>query len=43
MMRKWIIALALSRSVIKEEFNTDLYYQNPDYLEWSYRDGKLLD
>ena len=24
-------------------FNTDLYYQNPDYLEWSYRDGKLLD
>ena len=19
------------------EFNTDLYYQNPDYLEWSYR------
>jgi len=25
------------------EFNTDLYYQNPDYLEWSYRDVKLLD
>ena len=25
------------------EFNTDLYYQNPDYLEWSYREGKLLD
>lgn len=25
------------------EFNTDLYYQNPAYLEWSYRDGKLLD
>ena len=24
-------------------FNTDLYYQNPDYLEWSYREGKLLD
>mgnify|MGYP000724466529 FL=1 len=21
----------------------DLYYQNPDYLEWSYREGKLLD
>lgn len=20
------------------EFNTDLYYQNPDYLEWSYRE-----
>ena len=25
------------------EFNTDLYYQNPSYLEWSYREGKLLD
>ena len=25
------------------EFNTDLYYQNPDYLEWSYMEGKLLD
>lgn len=25
------------------DFNTDLYYQNPDYLEWSYREGKLLD
>ena len=24
-------------------FNTDLYYQNPNYLEWSYREGKLLD
>ena len=24
-------------------FNLDLYYQNPDYLEWSYREGKLLD
>lgn len=24
-------------------FNTDLYYQNPDYLECSYREGKLLD
>ena len=24
-------------------FNSDLYYQNPDYLEWSYRVGKLLD
>nr|WP_295300518.1 hypothetical protein [uncultured Blautia sp.] len=23
-------------------FNPDLYYQNPDYLEWSYREGKLL-
>ncbi len=24
-------------------FNTDLYYQNPDYLECSYKVGKLLD
>ena len=24
-------------------FNSDLYYQNPDYLEWSYSEGKLLD
>ena len=24
-------------------FNSDLYDQNPDYLEWSYREGKLLD
>ena len=24
-------------------FNSDFYYQNPDYLEWSYREGKLLD
>ena len=27
----------------KSDFNTDLYYQNPDYLEWSYREGKLLE
>ena len=25
------------------DFNTDLYYQNPDYLEWSYREGRLLE
>ena len=25
------------------DFNTDLYYQNSDYLEWSYREGKLLE
>ena len=25
------------------DFKTDLYYQNPDYLEWSYREGKWLD
>ena len=24
-------------------FNSDLYYQNPDYLEWCYREGALLD
>lgn len=24
-------------------FNTDLYYQNPDYLECSYKEGRLLD
>ena len=24
-------------------FNTDLYYQNPDYLECSYREGLLLE
>ena len=24
-------------------FNSDLYYQNPDYLEWFYREGKLLE
>ena len=23
-------------------FNTDLYYQNPDYIECSYKEGKLL-
>ena len=25
------------------DFNTDPYYQNPSYLEWSYREGYLLD
>ena len=25
------------------DFNTDLYYQNPNYLEWCYREGKILD
>lgn len=25
------------------DFNSDLYYQNPDYLEWSYREKRLLD
>lgn len=25
------------------DFSTDLYYQNPSYLEWSYREGSLLE
>ena len=24
------------------DFNTDLYYHNPDYIECSYKEGKLL-
>ena len=24
-------------------FSSDLYYQNPSYIEWSYREGYLLD
>ena len=24
-------------------FSTDLYYQNPSYLECSYKEGRLLD
>lgn len=38
--------LKIFSSFISDEisnFNTDLYYQNPDYLGWSYREGKLLD
>ena len=38
--------LKIFSSFISDEisnFNTDLYYQNPDYLEWSYREVKLLD
>ena len=38
--------LKIFSSFISDEisnFNTDLYYQNPDYLEWSYREGKLLE
>ena len=38
--------LKIFSSFISDEisnFNTDLYYQNPDYLEWSYREGKILD
>lgn len=34
------------RSFISDEiskFKTGIYYQNPDYLEWSYREGRLLD
>ena len=25
------------------DFSTDLYYRNPSYLEWSYREGRLLE
>ena len=25
------------------DFQTDVYYQNPSYLEWSYKEGYLLD
>ena len=25
------------------DFSTDLYYQNPSYLAWSYREGRLLE
>ena len=25
------------------DFSKDLYYQNPSYLEWSYREGRLLE
>ena len=25
------------------DFSTDLYSQNPSYLEWSYREGRLLE
>lgn len=38
--------LRIFSSFISDEisdFQTDLYYQNPDYLECSYRAGKLLD
>lgn len=38
--------LKIFSSFISEEisdFNTDVYYQNPDYLECSYRAGYLLD
>lgn len=34
------------RSFISDEiskFKTGLYMENPDYLEWSYREGRLLD
>lgn len=38
--------IKLFSSFISDEisnFNTDLYCQNPDYLECSYREGRLLD
>lgn len=38
--------IKIFQSFISDEisdFSTDLYYQNPDYLEWSYREGRLLE
>lgn len=38
--------LRIFRSFISEEisnFKTGIYMENPDYLEWSYREGHLLD
>ncbi|MCI9596899.1 MAG: hypothetical protein HFE75_06300 [Firmicutes bacterium] len=38
--------IQIFQSFISDEisdFSTDLYYQNPDYLEWSYREGRLLE
>ena len=32
----------LSFEQVSDEI-TDLYYQNPSYLEWSYREGRLLE
>ena len=38
--------MKLFNSFIADEisdFSTDLYYQNPSYLECSYKEGKLLE
>lgn len=38
--------IKIFKSFISDEisnFKTGVYYQNPDYLEWSYREGRLLD
>lgn len=38
--------MKIFKSFISDEisnFKTGVYYQNPDYLEWSYREGRLLD
>lgn len=38
--------ISIFKSFISDEisnFKTGVYYQNPDYLEWSYREGRLLD
>ena len=40
------VLIKIFDSFISDEisyFNTDLYYQNPSYLECSYQAGKLLD
>lgn len=37
--------MKLFKSFISDEisnFETGLYYQNPDYLKWSYKEGTLL-
>lgn len=38
--------IKIFKSFISDEisnFKTGVYYQNLDYLEWSYREGRLLD
>lgn len=38
--------MKIFKSFISDEiskFKTGVYYQNPDFLEWSYREGRLLD
>lgn len=37
---------AVFNSFISDEisdFNSNVYYSNPDYLKWSYKEGRLLD
>ena len=40
-----LYSIKIFTSFISDEisdFNTDLYYQNPDYIECSYKEGQLL-